>query len=141
MVNVYASFSHDFLQITIGNRITDVKENSIEDDAFGEMCPCEIDRHPHSPRSNIRIKRIIAKKRSKFCDRAELLIRERKQKLERTGTLAPLASRVVKVIAMSFSAKKGLDVQIPFENLVVASLRMRDLRISEKSHRILGVVC
>jgi hypothetical protein len=69
--------------------------------------------------------------RSELECEAEVLIRERKQKLERTGSLAPLTSRVVKVIAMSFSAKKGLDVQIPFENLVVASLRMRDLRISE----------
>ena len=51
MVNLNAAFSHDFLEIAIGNRVADIKEHGLKNDAFGEMSSLEIHCHllrPHS---------------------------------------------------------------------------------------------
>lgn len=39
MIDGYAAFGQYFLKVTIGNRITDIKEYGIKDDIFGEMSP------------------------------------------------------------------------------------------------------
>ncbi|ASV84479.1 hypothetical protein CES85_5273 [Ochrobactrum quorumnocens] len=46
MINGYSAFGQNFLKVTIGNRISYVKEHRVHNDAFGEMCAFEIDRHP-----------------------------------------------------------------------------------------------
>jgi len=51
MVDLNAALGHNFLKIAIGNRITNIKEYGIKDDAFGEMDTFEIDCHPLPPHS------------------------------------------------------------------------------------------
>ncbi len=51
MIDKYAAFSQSFLKVTIGNWIAHVKEDRVQDDAFGKMCSFEIGRHPLLPNS------------------------------------------------------------------------------------------
>lgn len=51
MVNLYAAFGHDFLKVAIINSKTDIEENGIQDDTFGEMSTFEVNCHFYSPQS------------------------------------------------------------------------------------------
>jgi hypothetical protein len=51
MVNVDTPLNHDLLEVTIGNRISNVEESGMEDHTFGEMSSLEINRKPRSPHS------------------------------------------------------------------------------------------
>ncbi len=49
MINIYATLSHIFLKVAIGNRIANIEEHRIKHDTFGEMGPFESDRRTQSP--------------------------------------------------------------------------------------------
>ncbi len=45
MVNFHAAFGHDFLQVTVGNSISDIEKYSVEDHAFRILASFEVNRH------------------------------------------------------------------------------------------------
>ena len=49
MIDGYAAFGQDLLKVTLGNRITDIKEYSMQNYTFGEMSPFEINCHALQP--------------------------------------------------------------------------------------------
>lgn len=44
MVDCYASLSRNLLKLAIGDGVAHVKEDGMQDDAFGKISPFEIDR-------------------------------------------------------------------------------------------------
>ncbi|WP_254054517.1 hypothetical protein [Roseovarius sp. EL26] len=73
MIDFNATFGHDFFQVAIRDAVAHVEKHSVQDHAFGEMAPFEINRHgwllafklktPHLPRSN------LSDQPPKLCDR------------------------------------------------------------------------
>lgn len=45
MVNIDPAFGHNFLQITIGNCVSDIEKHSVQDHGSGIVAAFEINRH------------------------------------------------------------------------------------------------
>ena len=45
MINLDPAFRHDLLQITVGNRISDIEEHRVQNHRFGILAAFEIIRH------------------------------------------------------------------------------------------------
>ena|GEM_PF-2700001 len=63
MIHSNAAFCQNFLKVTIGNRVTHVKEDCMQDDTFWKMGTFESDRHSHSPHSIMRTDAHIAQQK------------------------------------------------------------------------------
>ena len=123
MVNFHAAFGHDFLQITVGNSISDIEKYSVEDHAFRILASFEVNRHGLIPALKYKGLRL-----TQLAKNAHVLktLRQNPSVLEAVLNEAPQAEAPALILADATMAQSlGWDYVVP---LLAGGLKRADLR-------------